>query len=585
MTHKFPSAAFVVLLLSACAAVPPKAPVAAVAEPVAKPATPAKQEVAQPAPKQPVLPKQELSQQVLYQFLLAEVAGQRGDFNLATKAYVDLAKKTRDPRLAKRATEVAIFSRIPEQALEAATLWGELDPEAVQAKQSAAALLVNTGRLDEAKPLLEKLIAAEGANAGTGFMQLNGLMGRLSDKQAGLRLVQSLAAPYPDLAEAHFAIAQAAANADQRDLALAEARQAAKLRPGWELSALLQAQILQASSKPEALDSLRSFLKDYPKSKEVRLTLARLLASEQQFAAARDEFKQLLADFPATPEAAMAVGLLSLQLNDLDTAETYLKQTLELGIKDESTVRLYLGQVSEEHKRFDEAARWYGSIGEGEQYLPAQIKVALMLGKQGKLGEARKHLQQIAVQNNQQRVLVIQAEAQLLRDAKDYKDAFDLLTRGLEKLPNYPELLYDRAMMAEKIDRMEVMEQDLRRLIQLKPDNAHAYNALGYSLADRGDRLNEAYDLIDKALKIAPGEAFIMDSMGWVYYRMGNLPKALEYLNRAYTLRPDPEIAAHLGEVQWAQGKRDDAQKTWQTSLKDNPQNESLLGVLKKFKP
>jgi Flp pilus assembly protein TadD len=140
-------------------------------------------------------------------------------------------------------------------------------------------------------------------------------------------------------------------------------------------------------------------------------------------------------------------------------------------------------------------------------------------------------------------------------------------------------------MMAEKIDRMEVMEQDLRRLIQLKPDNAHAYNALGYSLADRGDRLNEAYDLIDKALKIAPGEAFIMDSMGWVYYRMGNLPKALEYLNRAYTLRPDPEIAAHLGEVQWAQGKRDDAQKTWQTSLKDNPQNESLLGVLKKFKP
>jgi tetratricopeptide (TPR) repeat protein len=585
MTHKFPSAAFVVLLLSACAAVPPKAPVAAVAESVAKPATPAKQEVAQPAPKQPVLPKQELSQQVLYQFLLAEVAGQRGDFNLATKAYVDLAKKTRDPRLAKRATEVAIFSRIPEQALEAATLWGELDPEAVQAKQSAAALLVNTGRLDEAKPLLEKLIAAEGANAGTGFMQLNGLMGRLSDKQAGLRLVQSLAAPYPDLAEAHFAIAQAAANADQRDLALAEARQAAKLRPGWELSALLQAQILQASSKPEALDSLRSFLKDYPKSKEVRLTLARLLASEQQFAAARDEFKQLLADFPATPEAAMAVGLLSLQLNDLDTAETYLKQTLELGIKDESTVRLYLGQVSEEHKRFDEAARWYGSIGEGEQYLPAQIKVALMLGKQGKLGEARKHLQQIAVQNNQQRVLVIQAEAQLLRDAKDYKDAFDLLTRGLEKLPNYPELLYDRAMMAEKIDRMEVMEQDLRRLIQLKPDNAHAYNALGYSLADRGDRLNEAYDLIDKALKIAPGEAFIMDSMGWVYYRMGNLPKALEYLNRAYTLRPDPEIAAHLGEVQWAQGKRDDAQKTWQTSLKDNPQNESLLGVLKKFKP
>jgi tetratricopeptide (TPR) repeat protein len=582
MTTKFPSAALVVLFLSACAAVPPKAPVA---EPAAKPAAPAQPEIAQPAPKQPVLPKQELSQQLLYEFLLAEVAGQRGDFNLATQAYVDLAKKTRDPRLAKRATEVAIFSRIPQQALEAATLWQELDPEAVQAKQSAAALLVNTGRLDEAKPLLEKLIAAEGADVGTGFMQLSGLMVRLSDKQAGLQLVQSLAAPYPQLAEAHFAIAQAAWNAEQPDLALAEARAAARLRPGWELPTLLQAQMLQESSKPQALDALRGFLKEYPKSKDVRLTLARLLASERQFIEARDEFKRLLADFPATPEAAMAIGLLSLQLNDLDTAETYLKQTLALGIKDESTVRVYLGQVSEERKRFDEAARWYDSVGEGEQYLPAQIKVALMLGKQGKLDEARKQLQQLAVQSNQQRVLVIQAEAQLLRDAKDYKGAFELLTRGLEKLPNYPELLYDRAMMAEKIERMDVMEQDLRRLIQLKPDNAHAYNALGYSLADRSDRLNEAFDLIEKALKLAPDEAFIMDSMGWVFYRMGNLPKALEYLNRAYTLRPDPEIAAHLGEVLWAQGKREDAQKTWQSSLKDNPQNESLLGVMKKFKP
>jgi len=581
MTTKFPSAALVVLFLSACAAVPPKAPVA---EPVAKPAAPAKQEVAQPVRKQPTLPKQELSQQVLYEFLLAEVAGQRGDFNLATQAYVDLAKKTRDPRLAKRATEVAIFSRIPQQALEAATLWQELDPEAVQAKQSAAALLVNTGRLDEAKPLLEKLIAAEGAGAGTGFMQLSGLMGRLSDKQAGLQLVKSLAAPYPELAEAHFAIAQAASNADQQDVALTEAKEAARLRPGWELPALLQAQILQGSSKPQALEALRGFLKDYPKSRDVRLTLARLLASERQFVEARDEFKRLLADFPATPEAAMAIGLLSLQLNDLDTAETYLKQTLDLGIKDESTVRVYLGQVSEERKRFDEATRWYGSVGEGEQYLPAQIKVALMLGKQGKLDEARKQLQQLAVQNNQQRVLVIQAEAQLLREAKDYNGAFELLTRGLEKLPNYPELLYDRAMMAEKIDRVDVMEQDLRRLIQLKPDNAHAYNALGYSMADRSDRLNEAFDLIEKALKLAPDEAFIMDSMGWVYYRMGNLPKALEYLNRAYTQRPDPEIAAHLGEVQWAQGKREDAQKTWQSSLKDNPQNESLLSVMKKFK-
>ena len=581
MTTKTRSAALAVLLLSACSAVPTKAPVA---EP-AKPAAPAKQEAAAAAPKPPNLPKQPLTQQILYQYLLAEVAGQRGDLNLATQAYVDLAKKTRDPRLAQRATEVAIFSRSPAQALEAAELWQELDPEAVQARQSAAALLINSGRLDEAKPVLEKLIAAEGSNAAAGFMHLSGLMGRLSDKQAGLKLVQSLAAPYPELPEAHFAVAQAAWNAGEHDTALAEVRQAAKLRPDWELAALFQAQMLQANSKTQALDFMSGFLKDYPKSREVRLARARLFAADKKFAEAREDFRRIMADFPATSDVTMAIGLLSLQLNDLDMAETHFKQTLDLGIKDESAVRVYLGQVNEERKRYDEAARWYASVGQGEQYFPAQIKVALMLAQQNKLDEARKHLQALESENNQQRVMVFQAEAQLLRDAKAYKEAFDLLTRALEKLPNYPDLLYDRAMMAEKINRMDIMEQDLRRLIQLKPDNAHAYNALGYSLADRAERLDEAFALIEKAHKLAPDEAFIMDSMGWVLYRMGNLTRALEYLNRAYATRPDPEIAAHLGEVLWAQGKRDDAQKTWQAALKDNPQNEALLGVIKKYKP
>ena len=566
-------AVFAATLLSACAQLPKEDQSVAAQEtvPVAK-------------PKPPVLPDQALTDQILYQFLMAEVAGQRGKLELSTQAYLDLAQNTRDPRIAQRATEVALFARASEQALQAATLWQELDPESMQARQSTAALLVNSGKLEEARPLLEKLIAGEGNKAGAGFMHLNSLLARQTDKVGVLKLVRELAAGYPNLPEAHFAIAQAAWNAERADEADAAIQEAFRLNPGWEPAALFRAQILQRTSNESAVKFLRDFLKAYPKASGVRLTLARFLVSDKQFEAARAQFQQLLADAPDNVEVTMAMGLLSMQLDDLDGAEGYFKRVLELGVKDENTVRIYLGQINEARKHYDEAIAWYSGVGKGEQYLQAQVRVAALLARQGKLEDARKHLQELPTQNNQQRVVLIQAEAQLLRDAKAYQEVYDLLTHSLEKLPNYPELLYDHGMAAEKLDRLTVMEQDLRKLIQLKPDHAHAYNALGYTLADRTGRLDEAKQLLEQALKLSPEDPFIMDSMGWLYYRMGKLTDALEYLKRAYEQRADPEIAAHLGEVLWAQGNRDEAEKIWTAALKDNPDNESLASVIKKFK-
>lgn len=565
-------AAFIASLLSACAQLPAEAPsVAAQPAPVAQ-------------PKKPVLPNQALTEQVLYEFLLAEVAGQRGDLDLSTQAYLDLAKNTRDPRIAQRATEVALFARASQQALEAATLWQQLDPESPQARQSTAALLVNSGKLDEARPHLEKLIAGEGDRKGAGFIHLNNLLARQADKQAVLKLVRELAAGYPDMVEAHFAVAQAAMNAGQAEEAGAKIQAAFKLQPGWEPAALLQAQMLQSVSKDAVIGYLRDFLKDYPKARDVRLTYARVLVGEKRYPEAREQFQLLLAEAPNHAEVTMAVGLLSMQLNDLDAAEGYFKRVLELDHKNDDLVRVYLGQLSEARQRYDEAAHWYGSVGKGEQYLPAQIKVAAMLAKQGKLDEARKQLQELPTQNNQQRVVLIQAEAQLLREAKAYREVFDLLTHSLEKLPNYPDLLYEHGMAAEKIDKLDVMEQDLRKLIQLKPEHAHAHNALGYTLADRTSRLDEAKQLVEQALKLSPEDPFILDSMGWVYYRMGKFAEALDYLKRAYTLRPDPEIAAHLGEVLWVHGSREEADKVWSAALKEAPENEVLSGAVKKFK-
>lgn len=559
------------LALAACAPLQTRSP-SAVAE---KP---------QPEEKKPSLPNQELTAQSLYQYLVGEVALQRGQPELAAEALLDLAKQTRDPRLAQRATETAVQGRQAAQAGDAALLWQSLDPDSAQATQAAAALLINSGRLGEARPYLEKLIAAEGDGRAAAFLHLNQMLARQPDREAVLVLVQELAKPYPESAEAHFTIAQAAWRAGKQQEAIAALRLADRLRPGWQPAALFQGQALQQVSTSDAREFYRAFLRDYPKSGEVRLAYARLLVSEKDYPQARVEFQRVLDDVPNNPEISFAVGLLALQAADLAGAETHLKQALAAGYKDADLAHFYLGQIAEEDKRLDQAAAWFAQIGPGEHYLRAQIRYAGILSKQGRLDEARAHLQQVQPQDIAQRTLLIQAEAQLLREAKRHKDAFDVLGKGLEKLPSQPELLYDHAMAAEKLNLLEVMEKDLRQLIQLKPDNAHAYNALGYSFAERGIRLEEALQLTEKALSLAPNDPLIMDSLGWTHFRLGAHDKAVEWLKKAHELRQDPEIAAHLGEALWVQGLHDEARKVWQSALKLTPENEVLLNVMQKFK-
>ena len=567
------------VFLSACAQSPQKP----AAEPAAKP-PPAAAPRAE-VPRQPPLPEQELTNEILYRFLIGEVAGQRGRLDVATQAYIEMARKTQDPRIAQRATEVALFARAQDQALEAARIWVAADPDSVRAQQALTALLVNANKLGEAKPLLEKLLQEEKANVGPAFLQLSSLLSRATDKKAALQLVRDLAQPYPAVAEAHLAVAQAALGADDLELAVRAAEEATKLRPDWELAALMRGQVLQRRSNAEALAYWRSYLKEYPQAKDVRLNYARLLVSDRNYEEARKEFERLGKDFPQNADVTMAVALLAIELKDYEAAEQTLKRALGQNPKDSDTIRLYLGQVDEERKRFDDAKRWYQEVGRGDQYIPAQVRYAGVVAKEGDLAGARRYLQQLPVQNNQQRVQLIQAEAQLLRDQSQYQEAYDLLGRSLDKLPNYPDLLYDYAMAAEKVNRVDVLETNLKKLIVIKPDHAHAYNALGYTLADRNERLKEAEEYIDRALKISPDDPFILDSKGWVLYRRGQTKEALVYLRRAFAERPDPEIAAHLGEVLWAQGQKDEAEKVWRQALQDNPDNEALRTAVKRFLP
>jgi tetratricopeptide (TPR) repeat protein len=526
---------------------------------------------------------EDLSEPTLYEFLLGEIALQRGDLPLAAKTYLDLARRTRDPRVARRAVEVANQAKQTALALDAARLWYELEPS-VHALQVLAATLVAAKRVDEAGPVIEKLFSADGVNRENAFMQLNRLLAGNPDKTANQRVVKNIAAKYPELPQAHFAVAQAAALAGDNDSAIAAARQAQKLRPDWELAVLLEAQVLQQRSPAAAAKRLGEFVESYPSAREARLSYARVLVMEKRLPEARKQFEAVADASPKNPDVLYAVGLLAYQLKDYSAAEEYMKRVLGLGHSDPEGVRYVLGQIAEEQKLWPRAIEWYESIATGDHVMPARMRTANAIAKQGKLDEARAFLKRVAAENPEDAVQLTVAEAQLLRDAQRSAEAFALLSEALGKQPEQPDLLYDLALTAEKLERFDLLETHLRKLIEVKPDHAHAYNALGYSFAERNTRLPEARKLIEKALELAPEDYFIIDSMGWVLYREGDLKGAARELRRAYSGRPDAEIGAHLGEVLWMLGEKDEARRIWDEALKAGPENETLQKTLKRLR-
>ncbi len=526
----------------------------------------------------------ELNEATLLQLLVGEIALQRGDPALAAKTYLDLARSTRDPRVARRAIEVANFARMPEVALESARIWQAAEPASAQALQVLAALLIGSKRVEEAEPYLEKLLSAEGVNLENGFMQLNRLLAGNPDKASNLRVVRNLAARHANLAQSNYAVAQAAFAAGDDAAALQSIRQAAAIRPDWEAAAIFEAQVLQKRSPSEAAKKLGDFVAKNPKSREARLNYARALVLDKRFNEARKQFEAVLAANPGNTDVIYAVGLLAFQLKDYPIAEENMKRLLSLGYRDSDGVRYLLGQMAEEQKQWPRAIEWYEQIESGEHAVPARMRTAGALAKQGKVDEARAYLRRAGADNPEQEVQLIVAEAQLLRDANRHREAFDMLSQALQKEPEQPELLYDFALTAEKLERFDVLEANLRKLIEVRPDHAHAYNALGYSFAERNLRLPEAKKLIQRALELAPEDFFIIDSLGWVLYRQGDLKGAAEQLRRAWNGRPDAEIGAHLGEVLWVMGEREEASRIWQESLKSSPDNESLLKTIKRLK-
>ena len=277
-----------------------------------------------------------------------------------------------------------------------------------------------------------------------------------------------------------------------------------------------------------------------------------------------------------------AVGLLSMQIEDWDEAEKAVRQAARVAPDDADRVRFHLAQIAEARGKRDLAIERFREVGEGEQYMQARVRLAHLLAEKGEVEAARQALHEISGDADVQHRVRL-AEAQVLRDAGRDQEAFDLLDEGLLERPDDGDLLYESALLAERMGRHEVMEGRLRKLIALEEDNAHALNALGYSLADRGERLEEAQSLIDRAAALSPDDPFIMDSQGWVRFRRGDVKGGLETLERAYKIRPDPEIAAHIGEVLWALDRREEANRVWREAQAKFPDNSALREVIERF--
>jgi tetratricopeptide (TPR) repeat protein len=531
------------------------------------------------------LPAQELTPDLLFMMLLGEIAGARGEIGVAVEAYMELARRTRDPRIARRATEIALFAQDIESATEAARLWADSDPASDEAQRVLAGILASGGeRLNEVQIQLARILANAPEQLEQNLLGLNRALARVPNRETVRAIVNRLTEPYLNQPAAHFARAQAALSVQDGIAALTALERALELRPDWEPAVLFKAQLLvQFDTAQAAVRLLRSFLDSHPDNAQARLAYARSLVSARDFAAARAQFQQLLDANPGDADLMFAVALTSSQIADYDTAERLFTQALEAGHPDADSIRMNLGYIAEQRQRTDEAIRWYRTVQSSSQYLDAQIRIAIALANDGRIDEARAHLDALPVDGaDRQRVLL--TETLILREAGRYAEALELVDDALRNDPENGELLYESAMLAERLDRLNVMEARLRKLIALEPDHAHAYNALGYTLADRGLRLDEAEALIQRALELAPDDPFILDSLGWLRFRQNDLEGALIHLERAYDLRADPEIAAHLGEVLWRLERHDEANRLWDEALREHPDNRTLNDTVRRLR-
>lgn len=552
-------------------------------------------------------PPSALDASLFYQLLLGELDLRNGEAAAAFAKFIDVARRTRDEALFRRSVEVALQARSGDQALAASRAWRVALPDSLDAVRFELQILAVLNRGDEmAEPIKTLLAKTAPADRAGVLAALPRLWQRAADKRLMAQQLDEALKPYLDAEATRTAARVASGRAWWQAGDSARALQMAERAHADDRAAA--APVLLALDLVAQLPAAEKLVVDYlaqPKAEiAVRVAYVRALSTAQRFVEAETQLRVVTKEQPALAGPWLSLGALQLELRQPRDAEASLQRFLQV-LADPATAQpagaaadddeddaaaasdggrtqawLMLAQAADMRGDNKAAARWLDKVDDPQRALEVQTRRATLLAKQGKLREARAMVQQVPERKPEDARAKLIAESQVLREVKRWPDAHAVLATAVERFPGDTDLLYEQAMMAEKLARLDEMERVLRRVIELKPDHHHAYNALGYSLAERNQRLPEARDLIAKALELSPNDPFITDSLGWVEYRLGNLPQALTHLKRAYASRPDTEIAAHLGEVLWVSGQRDEARRVWREGRDRDANNEVMRETL-----
>ena len=532
----------------------------------------------------PAPPMLDARGEAVFHVLAGEMAAQHGQLVQAATHFLAAARHESDARLAERATQYALLARSHEMALEAAQLWAEVDPQRMEARRALVMLLLHLEQVDEATHHALDLLELRADDREDALRDLIGLL-RGERSAAALALMDKVVEAYPQEPEAWRAHAHVAATTGEFERAMRSLGRALELRPDWADALVLKADVLARSGqRGAAIELLYRELARDPGDHGLRTFLARMLVDEQRHHEALAEYLVILADDPANADARLAAGLLALQLGELVQAERHLLALLDTGERTQEA-GFFLGQTAERQGHPERALEWYRTVYQGSYFMDAQVRIALLMADGGDIEDARRHLRMVEPVDLDEELRLYLVEAELLRRARHYDDAYAVLSEALTTIPDQIELLYARALVAASLGWVEQVEADLSEVLRQEPDNAMALNALGYTWADHHMRLDEAYAMIRRALEQEPDNAAILDSMGWVYFRMGELERARHYLERALAIEFDAEIAAHLGEVFWVQGHHEQAREVWRRAADHDPDHPVLRETVDRLDP
>lgn len=543
------------------------------------------------------LPYVSLTADIFYRVLASEIAAQRGMYGTAATTMVGLARDTGDPRLARRALEFQLAGGNLPGALDAARVWARLSPNDLEASSTELALAAANGQTRGlSQALRNRIDASRDKPAAIG--QALAVLSRLNDRRLALRILdESFSDGVRKLPAAHMALADVANAAGDDERAAQEARAALAADPKSEPAAQ---RVLEYGFKVDpqrAQTEARAYIARNPNARKVRLMLAGQLADSGDYNAALAELQAMSRRSPEDFDLLFMQAQLAYKAGQLQQARTLLQQYLDVqnqrqratvpGATDAGAAaadaHVLLSRIAEDQGRYDEAINELGRIEDPTLRYSVRMRQAALRAKEGRVDDALSMIDAAGPQDEEERTQGVLTKAQILRDADRVGQAVAVLEAADRDLPDTVEIKYELAMLYERQDRVADLERLLRQVIALDPDHAHAYNALGYTLADRNQRLPEALDLITQALELAPNDPFILDSMGWVKFRMGDQAAAAEYLRRAYSTRPEADIAAHLAEVLWSQGKRDQAVELLRGAKLKDPTNRALLDTIKRL--